>query len=263
VPDLTNFDDRRHRVESATAAFQKGIYHLFVLQKRSDPDKYGQIVRVYQCLFQICLSQLLLDARFSLNRDTSRLPKRLRQLCRDPGQPTRADLDPACIVTHSVFENRKWNGFPEEHPMCLASRHALSVYGQVVDVRHNLLYRPQMLDAYWEDCTLNALIGGVPSFAEIEVVYREFVNSLWEWRQVEHGSRAAEYFIQTIFIPYVDRTGARPRETLLLSYARLLNPDDHQFICELREFRNELLGLQTEGRYSEITILAEWRAGEL
>src|SRR5436309_276617 len=109
--NLTNFDDPNHRVESATAAFQKGLYHLFITNKRNQPDRYGQIIRTYQCLFQICVSQLLLDTNFSLRSELSRLPRRLRQCCQDLGSPTRRDLDPASLVTHSIFETPKWAGF--------------------------------------------------------------------------------------------------------------------------------------------------------
>jgi hypothetical protein len=260
----TNFDDRNHRVESATAAFQKGLYHLFLIKKRSEADMYSQIIRTYQCLFQICLSQLLLDSSFSLNGKLQHLPRRLRLLCLDPSRPTRSDLDPACLITHSIFEDRKWACFPPQHPLYSVSKLALDLYGRVVDARHNLLYRPFLLDGlFWEDCTLINLVGSAPSPDEIEQLYQKFVSAVWDWSTVEKGSRVAEYFIQTLFVVYKDRGGNRPTETLLLTYARMLNPNDTRLIADLRDYRNELLRLRNDPRYSEITFLPETRVGEV
>jgi hypothetical protein len=127
-----------------------------------------------------------------------------------------------------------------------------------------LLYRPFLRDAqFWEDCRLITQIGDAPSAGEIECVYKEFVSSLWEWREVEQKSGIAEYFIQTLFLPYQDRDGNRPTETLLLSYARMLNPGDPQLLRELKDYRNELLRLRSDRRYSEITLLPEWQVGEI
>lgn len=260
----TNFDNRNHRVESATAAFQKGLYQLFFVKKRSDADIYGQIIRMYQCLFQMCLTQLLLDSSFSLNGEVQRLPRRLRLRCHDPNRPTRSELDPACLVTHSMFENRRWRGFSDQHPLHSVSQLAVELYGRVVDARHNLLYRPFLLDgSFWEDCTLINLIGSTPSTDEIEQLYRQFISSMWDWRVIEQGSRVAEYFIQTLFVVYKDRVGTRPTETLLLTYARMLNQNDTQLLADLRDYRNALMRVEDDLRYSEIGFLAEWQVGKL
>jgi hypothetical protein len=262
--NATNFDDPTHRVESATVAFQKGLYHLFLIKKRSEPDIYGQVIRTYQCLFQICLTQLLLDSSFPLNGELRHLSRRLRSLCQDPNRPTRSDLDPACLVTHSIFENRRWSGFPIQHSLHSVSQLALDLYGRVVKARHNLLYRPFLLDGlFWEDCTLINLVGSAPSTDEIEQLYQQFVSAIWDWRAVEQGSRLAQYFIQMLFIVYKDRGSNRPTETLLLTYARMLNPNDSRLIADLREYRNELLRLRNDPRYAEITFLREWRVGEV
>jgi hypothetical protein len=260
---LTDFDNRNHRIESATAAFQKGLYHLFVLKKRTEGDVYAQVIRIYQCLFQICLSQLLLDSNFTLNTAVQRLARRLRQRCQNPQQPARKDLDPACLVTHSVFENRSWNGFPMSHPLGSVTKFALALYAHVVDARHNLLYRPFLLDGLlWEDCALIDLIGETPSANDVESVYREFISAIWDWQAIEQDSRVSKYFIQTLFVPYKDKRRNRPTETLLITYARMLNPGDHQLPAELRDYRNELLDVGNDSRYNGITLLPEWRFGE-
>ena len=227
MTELANFDNSTHRVESATAAFQKGIYHLFVLKKKNEIDVYSQIVRTYQCVFQICLTQLLLDENYKLNPLIPNLPRRLKQHCQNKQHPTRNDLDPACLITHSVFENRKWNGFPTGHTLYSVSQHALDLYRNVVDARHNLIYRPFLLDQIvWEDCTLLNLIKSSPQVDSVEKIHTDFFSGLWDWRAIESRTRVSEYFIQTLFIPYTDRQNIRPSETLLLSYARMLNPDN-------------------------------------
>jgi len=44
--------------------------------KRTEADTYGRVIRIYQCLFQICLSQLLLDSNFLLNKELRHLSSR-------------------------------------------------------------------------------------------------------------------------------------------------------------------------------------------
>jgi hypothetical protein len=117
---ITDFDDRMHRVESASAVFQKGLYHLFVLKKRYQVDIFSQILRVYQSLFQVCITQLLLDFDFSLNNRY--IHSRLTRRCKNPERPTRKELDPASIVTHTMLE-RTWKGFQQEHPLKSASEY--------------------------------------------------------------------------------------------------------------------------------------------
>lgn len=42
-----------HRVWSSSAAFQKGLYHLFLLNRGSDVDNYAGVLRTYQAIFFI------------------------------------------------------------------------------------------------------------------------------------------------------------------------------------------------------------------
>ena len=263
---LNDFDNLNHRVESATVTFQKGIYHLFVLIKQPEKDVYSQIVRTYQCVFQICLSQLLLDKKYELNQRVRNLSRRLKKFCQKDNEPiqnvepTRKHLDPACLITHSVFENKKWNGFPTGHPLFSVSQSALDLFNRVVDARHNLIYRPFLLDQmFWEDCTLSELIEKSPRINEVEKVYTDFLGGLWDWRAIESGTRISKYFIQTLFIPYTDRQNIRPSETLLLSYARMLNPDNQQITEDVRKYRNMLLNVDHDPRFAKITFPQGWR----
>ncbi|HEX7997924.1 MAG TPA: hypothetical protein VF528_05995 [Pyrinomonadaceae bacterium] len=288
--DITDFNDTNHRIASASAAFQKGIYHLFMLRHRETSDYYAQILRAYQSLFQLCLTQLLLDMDHQLK--SKDIPVRLRKLCWDRENPTRKELDPAAIVTHSVFENGRWEGVKVGHPLRNVSKAAVKLYKRVVDARHNLIYRPFMLDGpFWEDCTLLDLLSIVPKADEVEQAYREFARAMMEWNTIEReetakwiksltdtsiGSavhlekstdknntirlRCAGYFLQMLFTVYEDRRDNRPTETLLLTYARMMNPGDEELLKSIKEYRNQLLDLQK--MLPSITALKEWRAGQ-
>jgi hypothetical protein len=63
----TDFDYQPHRALAAAAALQKGVYHLFILRSDKHTDLYEQVLRSYQCVFQLSLTLLLLDEAFSLN----------------------------------------------------------------------------------------------------------------------------------------------------------------------------------------------------
>lgn len=266
---LADFDDQMHRTESASVTFQKGLYHLFMLKNRPSIDVFGQILRIYQCLFQICVTQLLLDSDFSLNR---RVPPRLKRLCKDPDHPTREELDPAAIVTHTMLE-RTWKGFRQGHPLLSSSEHSLDLYRRVVESRHNLLYRPFLLaDRFWEDCTLIDLLQDAPEVDEIEQAYRLFLQGIADWHivfmkelrdQNSSSKRYAGYFLEQTFTVYRDRRDNRPTETLLLTYARMLNPGDEQTLQELKEYRNKLLDVVNLMKAPHISFLDSWKVGEL
>lgn len=261
-----------------------------MLRHRETPDFYALLLRAYQCLFQLCLTQLLLDVDYQLkSRDIS---LRLRKICLDRENPTRKELDPAAIVTHSVFENGRWEGVKAGHPLRNISKSTVKLYKSVVDARHNLIYRPFMLDgAFWEDCTLLDLLSTVPQVEEIEQAYRDFARSMLEWNTIEQEDtakwiksltdkssrsgvprekspnkknavrlRCAGYFLQMLFMVYEDRRDNRPTETLLLTYARMMNPDDKELLKLIKEYRNQLLDLQN--MLPSITVLEEWRSGQ-
>jgi hypothetical protein len=218
---------------------------------------------------------------------------RLRKLCWDRENPTRKELDPAAIVTHSVFENGRWEGVKIGHPLRNISKSTVKLYKRVVDARHNLIYRPFMLDGpFWEDCTLLDLLSTVPQVNEIEHAYGEFARAMLEWNRIEREEtdkwiksltdkstqsgalaknspnkknavrlRCSGYFLQMLFTVYEDRRDNRPTETLLLTYARMMNLDDEGLLKSIREYRNQLLDLQN--MLPSITVLEEWRAGQL
>lgn len=258
------FDDTSHRVESAAAAVQKGIYQLFVLELRSDCDEYARLLRIYQCVFQACVSQILLDQTFSMAPLAGRIPKRMQALCRDPGSPSPRDLDAAALLNHSVFETGRWQGFPLGHELHEVSTRTLSAYSRIVHGRHNLLYRPFLLEGpVWQDCPLIDLVGNAPVAEDLSSLYRAYIESLWILREAEGGARLAEYFLQTLFMPFETIDHARPKETLLASYARLLVGENTALIAELRLRRNELLGFGSDDRWSSILLPPEWHAGEL
>jgi hypothetical protein len=273
-PALTDFDARYHRCASAAVSLQKGIYHLFMLRRQATTDLYAtdlyaKVLRTYQCVFQICLALLLLDFDFSLNPMLKRIPPRLRRLCGNSNEPSREYLDPACVVTHSVFENghRAWHGFRQEHPLHSVAEDALALYRRIVDARHSLLYRPFLTDEggrmFWRDCPLRDLIGTTPSADEIEIVYGNFVRAVWDWRAADMKSSVPERFIRDLFMVYEDQGGNRPTETLVLSYARTLNPGDEELLGKLRSYRNGLLRLGDDPRFSKIIWPADSRIGEV
>jgi len=90
-----------------------------------------------------------------------------------------------------------------------------------------------------------------------------FVNEMWKGRSVKKKSQIANYFIQTLFMVYKDRRGNRPTETLLLTYARMLNPNSTQLIDDLLNYRNKMLRIENDLPYSEITFPTEWQFGNV
>src|SRR5439155_14344577 len=102
---LTDFDYQSHRTVSAAVAFQKGLYHLFLLQNNQPNDSYEQLIRTYQCVFQLCVTLVLLDQAFSLTGllNTPQMKGVAKRLCGDPEVPGRNEIDPACLLTHSAI----------------------------------------------------------------------------------------------------------------------------------------------------------------
>ncbi len=255
--NLRDFNNINHRTYSATARFQKGLYHLFMLRKSGTGDVFGKILRMYQCLFDLCSTQLLLDSDFKLKKE-----KRLKRYCKDPGQPTRDKIDPAAILNHSTFGNN-WKGFKAEHYLFDVSQRTLRLHNRVVETRHNLIYRPFMLaDLFWEDCTLMDLLGNCPSDEEIEDVYRSFFQSILEWHRREKKPNIKR-FIEYLFLVYDDQRKKRPTETLLSYYIRLLNPDDEIMLQEVKKYRNDLLNVNELTKVPNLTFLKSWKIGDL
>jgi hypothetical protein len=281
-----HFDQPVHRTQSASAVFQRGIYHLFTIERRTDCDVYSSVVRSYQAVYQLCLAILLLDFTYTLRG--KQISKRLRARCADVNAPTCAEIDPAAVVTHSIFENRKWSGPPHSSPLRNVAARALDLINRVVEARHNLIYRPFLLNRegpFWEDCSLQELLHNIPRPDEINAVYQDFIDAVllhrqresewireihrsiresphrWRDHMILSGQKWADYFMQLQFWPYEDEQGRRPTETILLSYARTLTGGDESLLCELRRFRNALLRLSD--MQPPIRVEPEWRPGEI
>jgi hypothetical protein len=278
--DITNFNDYWHRIRSASAAFQKGIYHLYFLSGNDAQETFSKIVRTYQCLFQLCLTHLLLDFEYEL--DAKEIQGRLRNLCKSRNAPTRSEIDPAAIVKHSVFENKQWKGRIASHPLHGSSKKALALYHKTVDARHNLMYRPFMLETHWEDCTLMRLLGSVPEGQQIDSAYKEFFHGMLKLEKVERdelpkrmeASRKvqlgqphrklkpffAHSFLSDLFKPYRDIHGVRPTESLLLTYARMLNPHNSELLTDIVTYRNKLI--ESQSLMEKFNIQKDWRMEE-
>jgi hypothetical protein len=255
-----------HRVKSASATFQKGVYHLFRLHRERAHDHFGRILRAYQCVFELCRALLLLD--FAHTLDPRDAQKRLRQrYCKDPKNPTLDELDPAVIVDHATFEYGRWRGFAVGHPLCSASASALTLHERLVYARHTMVYRPRLIvlgtGPTWEDCDLLAELGRAPEVDEIEDAYRQFVTGIvaWESEETGSGTRTAAYFLQCLFLPYEDRDGARPTETLFSTYARAMD-DDERMLQDALAYRNGIVSPDMV-RDLGISLLSDWRPGDV
>jgi hypothetical protein len=129
-----------------------------------------------------------------------------------------------------------------------------------------------LANCFWEDCTLIDLLQDAPEVDEVEQAYKVFLQGMADWHIVfmkdlhNQGSssyRYSGYFFERLFSVYRDRRDDRPTETLLLTYARMLNPGDEQTFQELKEYRNQLLDVENLIEAPYVTFLDSWRVGEL
>jgi hypothetical protein len=67
MSSLGDFNDPWHRIRSSSVAFQKGLYHVYLLGNGNDSDRFASVLRLYQCVFQLCNAMLLLDLTLDLN----------------------------------------------------------------------------------------------------------------------------------------------------------------------------------------------------
>ena len=272
MSSLTDFDYQPHRTVSAAVAFQKGLYHLFLLHNDQRTDIYELLIRTYQCVFQLCVTLLLLDETFSLTDllNTPAARGLAKKVCADPKKPGRNEIDPACVLTHSAIQ--KWSGFTSTHPLVQSGVKARELLSRTVDARHNLLYRPFLLDRtdpgfdfgpFWEDCTLKALIGGAPKRQEVEVGYGDFASAIWDWRKSDRASKIPSGFIFSLFDPYVDTANQQPTETAVLRYARMLAGDNETLLAQLAGYRNKLIDPNRHAKQCGIGFPPEWKVGEI
>ena len=137
--DVGDFNDQLYRIQSASAVFQKGIYHVFSLK-------------------------------------------------------TIEPVDVAALVNHTVFEDQNaknaWNGFDSSHPFYECGKSSLAALRRTVDARHNLIYRPFMLDnLFWQDCKLIEHIKQAPHIEEIEQIYIKFSKDVLKQYNIEQDER--------------------------------------------------------------------------
>jgi hypothetical protein len=145
-----------------------------------------------------------------------------------------------------------------------------------------------MLDDLWEDCTLIDLLKTRPTIEEAEHAYRECISGILTWH-TEYEPKRLEaikkhlasltkdnymnppehpiplvgpgYFLDQVFAIYEDIRDSRPRETLLLTYARMLNPNDAALLEDLKQYRNDLFEL--EKIKGLISVPNDWKIGDL
>ncbi len=207
------------RLWSSSATFQKGLYHLFLLKRDIDVDAYAGVLRTYQALFFLVATGYLLS--------NTEIPKP-----KDHGPAP----DPAADLGHRHLRN--WGGFPCDHPVAKVSKESVGLLKRVWHARSNLLYRPYMLlqddrptRGFFEDCTLQRLIVGIPTAPEIENTYVQLLKAIGEWSQMrdERANRLqdlqdgrANRFLDLLRATYSDLSGRFPRSTLLTRYALIL-----------------------------------------
>ena len=214
-----------HRIWSAVASFQKGLYHLFLLRNRLDSDVYSRILRTYQTLFFLVAAGFLMDTAREIPRP------RHRELAPDPA----GDLEHATL--------RRWPGFQPGHPLESISKTSVTMLRAVWQARSNLVYRPYIqlvheggTRAFFEDCTLQDLLPRVPTERQIEDAYSQFLEGMHQWN-VDADERAV-LFLTVFHSRYVDSRGAFPPSTLLRRYALILtersdlHPDFENFEVE-------------------------------
>lgn len=228
-----------HRLWSSSATFQKGLYHLFLLKTNGDADAYARVLRTYQVLFFLVATGYLLSER--------EIPK--------PKNHEPA-ADPAGDLTHKHL--RSWEGFRRGHPMAVVSKQSVELLGKVWEARNNLIYRPYMFmqgegrnGGYFEDCTLRNLMPHVPTLAEIESVYVQFLRAAGEWNQ--RKDERAGHFLDLLLARYSDRSGRFQTVTLFRRYA-LVMANTQGMPTAFEEFASEwdrriLAGFRTERRH--------------
>jgi hypothetical protein len=215
---------------------------------------------------------LLLDQDYQINLKAKGLCHSLKSLCADKNNPTRCEIDPSAVLTHTIFETGAWKGFPCAHSLHQASVAAIKLYKRIVDARHSVIYRPMLLKRegwFWEDCRLIEYVKGLPHADEVEGVYRhsctaladEFLSQRTQQQRLFTDIGAGHIkldelppipdfwaieFFGEILEQYEDPTGGRPTESIILSYARLFqrnSADSAEFLRKLVTFQDELLNL--------------------
>jgi hypothetical protein len=165
-------------------------------------------------------------------------------------KPTARELDPSALVAHKTIRN--WKGFDVTDPLYASSRMACELFKKVDDARSNMIYRPFLYDKFWEECTLSSLIDSIPSPIDVEKAYKDFwqqiVGKIEEHQYTSDGktdttllakNQRDPEFVEGVFSTYKDVRSGFNTETVLCSYARMLNNED--IVKEVQDYREELL----------------------
>lgn len=243
--DSSETEKKEHRARSASAMFQKGIYHLYVTKSVKFTDEFDKTLRLYQCIFLLSAAQLLLD--FEGEKFFVKGKKVEERINRDPG----------VSIIHSQIE--KWLGFDDKHPLYKVGTDTKKLYLRIHEARHNMIYRPYFESHttrfYWEDCTLESLLHNIPNVTDVEQTYKNFYQSLCNWMKQSLENRNFEnYKFLNSFELGLKEPLSSPPVSLLLNYARTLNYRHESNIewpklDEIRKYRNSLLDIEIEEIY--------------
>ena len=216
--------EKEHRILSASATFQKGLYHLFVISTIKPYDAFDGALRIYQSVFLLVITQMLLDFKFTINY-------KLRF----------ADKDPAAGIQQNMI--KIWSGFESGHPLYEVSKNSKNILDRIIDVRNNLIYRPFYLNAnsfwYWEDCTLKELLQNIPTIKDVEKIYKLFFEAMeiWQSETTVEEQRWIPFFDLFMFQNFDNS-----KKTLLSSYSLLLNPNHSKQEEKIKAFIIKLFG---------------------
>jgi hypothetical protein len=132
------------------------------------------------------------------------------------------------------------------------------------------------------------LLENRPTTEEVEDVYRQFISEVFSWHNEYEPKRedavkkylatvslqdlpdhprhdvppvGPAYFLEHVFMIYEDLRNSRPTETLLLTYARMLNGDNQSLLEDLKNYRNGLL--KVDKMKTLIALPDGWRMGDV
>ena len=164
----------------------------------------------------------------------------------------------------------------------------LELISRTTNARHNLIYKPELLiknNLHWNDSLAHELTEKIPTSLELFDVYQKFIQIALNRQLVEIELRKklsidmknnqdiahelllnfdpgwADHFIQLNFWPFSDKTNSRPSETVLLTYARMLNPNNEPLLENLCSFRNSLFNF--ESIKNRFHFEESWRVGKV
>ncbi len=97
---------------------------------------------------------------------------------------------------------------------------------------------------FFEDCTLQDLLSGVPTASEVKSLYAQFLEAIGQWN-AKDGGRAG-HFLGLLLSRYRDSGGRFQTVTLLRRYALTLGKTQHVG-SEFENHENEWMGRVLSG----------------